>query len=88
MYIRVLCTIIYQSDDLALSASDTCSASAPVSFVRLRPQSLTAGSSTRHSRPFACQPAATVSAQKSAHVVRNFIPHADRTLVQRSQQCG
>jgi len=23
MYIRVLCTIIYQSDDLALSASDT-----------------------------------------------------------------
>ncbi len=25
MYIRVLCTIIYQSDDLALSASDTLS---------------------------------------------------------------
>jgi len=23
MYIRVLCTIIYQSDDLALSASDS-----------------------------------------------------------------
>ena len=27
MYIRVLCTITYQSDDLALSASDTYSQS-------------------------------------------------------------
>jgi len=35
MYIRVLCTIIYQSDDLALSASDMFAPSAVLSATAL-----------------------------------------------------